>query len=104
MSGPPDAPDTIPEYILDALDRQDSDTLRQIATHATALADHHEQPDDDDQPPSDVEDSDMPEDDDVPAKASIVTKTINDNQYYYWQWRDGDQIKSKYKAPVNPDE
>jgi hypothetical protein len=103
MSSPPDPPDTIPQYILDALDRQDPDTLRQIATHATALADHHEQPDDDQNTP-DVDDVDHPADDDVPAKASIVTKTINDNQYYYWQWRDGDQIKSKYKAPVNPDE
>jgi hypothetical protein len=101
MSVPPDG---IPQYILDALDRQDPDTLRAIATHATALAAHHdhEQADENDQ--ADVDDGDDPADDDVPAKASIVTKTINDNQYYYWQWRDGDQIKSKYKAPVNPDE
>jgi hypothetical protein len=103
MSVPPDPPDAIPQYILDALDRQDPDTLREIAAHATALAAHREQPDDD-QPPSDGEDSDVPEDEDVPAKASLVTKTINDNQYYYWQWRDGDQIRSKYKAPVNPDD
>jgi len=42
--------------------------------------------------------------DDVPAKATITIKEINDNRYYYWQWRDGDQVKSKYKRPVNPDE
>jgi hypothetical protein len=36
----------------------------------------------------------------VPAKASITTKTINDNQYYYWQWREGDEVKSKYHGPV----
>jgi hypothetical protein len=103
MSVPPDPPDAIPQYILDALDRQDPDTLNKIAAHATALAAQREQPDDD-QPPSDVEEDDTPEDDDVPAKASLVKKTINDNRYYYWQWRDGDQIKSKYKGPVNPDD
>jgi len=42
--------------------------------------------------------------DDVPAKATITIKEINDNRYYYWQWREGDKIKSKYKSPVNPDE
>jgi hypothetical protein len=31
MSIPPDPPDTIPQYILDALNRQGPDTLREIA-------------------------------------------------------------------------
>ena len=102
MSRPPDPPDAIPQYILDGLDRQDADTLRAIAAHATALADHRDHESDEDHQSTDVDDiDDLPQD--VPAKASIVTKNINDNQYYYWQWRDGDQIKSKYKAPVNPD-
>jgi hypothetical protein len=46
--------------------------------------------------------SDLP--DDVPSKVTITIKEINDNRYYYWQWREGDKIKSKYKAPVSPDE
>jgi hypothetical protein len=29
---------------------------------------------------------------------------INNNRYYYWQWREGEKVKSKYKSPVNPDE
>jgi hypothetical protein len=41
--------------------------------------------------------------DDVPTKATITIKEINDNRYYYWQWRDGDKIRSQYKGPVNPD-
>ena len=42
--------------------------------------------------------------DGVPSKASITIKTINDNRYYYyWQWRDGDKIHSKYKGPVSSD-
>ena len=42
--------------------------------------------------------------DDVPSKSTITVNTINDNRYYYWQWRDGDKIRSQYKGPVNPDE
>ena len=42
--------------------------------------------------------------DDVPSKATITIKEINDNRYYYWQWREGDTVTSKYKGPVNPDE
>lgn len=38
--------------------------------------------------------------DDVPANATLTVKEINNNRYYYWQWRDGDSIRSKYKAPV----
>jgi len=45
-------------------------------------------------------DADVP--DDVPAKATITVKEINDNRYYYWQWRDGDKVRSKYKGPVDP--
>jgi len=37
----------------------------------------------------------------VPAKATRVVKEINDNRYYYWQWRDGDSVKSKYDSPVD---
>ena len=44
-----------------------------------------------------------PEDfpDDVPSKATITVKEINDNRYYYWHWREGENIKSKYKGPVD---
>lgn len=41
--------------------------------------------------------------DDVPAKATRTVKTINDNRYYYWQWREGDAIKSKYIGPAGDD-
>jgi len=45
-------------------------------------------------------DADRP--DGVPGKASITVKEINENRYYYWQWRDGDAVKSKYHGPVDP--
>ena len=35
----------------------------------------------------------------VPAKASLTVKTINGNEYYYWQWRAGEKVTSKYKCP-----
>ncbi|WP_254547260.1 hypothetical protein [Halomarina pelagica] len=41
---------------------------------------------------------------DVPSKASVVTKHINGNDYHYWQWREGEQVKSAYKGPANPTE
>lgn len=37
----------------------------------------------------------------VPSKASLTVKTINGNDYEYWQWRDGDSIKSKYHGPTD---
>lgn len=110
MTGPPkpDAPDDIPQYILDGLNRQGPETLSHIANYAEELvawknikAEAKLQTADAGQEDS-ADDADRP--DDVPAKASVVIKTINEHQYYYYQWRDGDQIKSKYKAPVSPDE
>ena len=48
---------------------------------------------------------DTPDDvpDGVPGKATITIKEINGNRYYYWQWRDGEKIRSKYKGPVDSD-
>lgn len=41
----------------------------------------------------------------VPAKAYLTAKeTSPGSRYLYWQWRDGDSVKSKYVAPVNPAE
>lgn len=56
--------------------------------------------------PEEDDTEERPEDlpDDVPAKATITTKEIDDKLYRYWQWREGDKIKSKYKEPVDPDE
>ena len=100
-----EAPDDIAQYILDALDRQDPETLRQIATHAEKLASWKEVHAEAAKEEEDVvhedrtDDSDRPEG--VPAKANIVEKNINDNRYYYYQWREGEKVKSKYKGPVD---
>ena len=49
---------------------------------------------------TDVRGDPMPSD--VPAKVTLTKKTINDNDYYYWQWRgENGKVKSKYKSPIN---
>jgi len=36
------------------------------------------------------------------SKASLTTKTISENKYYYLQWREGDSVVSQYVAPASP--
>ncbi|WP_336339653.1 hypothetical protein [Haloarcula brevis] len=36
------------------------------------------------------------------SKGTLTTKTIDDREYYYLQWRDGEKVKSQYVAPVSP--
>jgi len=104
---PPTPPHELPDDVVESLDTYPPELLRHIAGYAEELAEYRErearlaeQDDEDEQ----IED--RPEDlpDDVPAKATITVKEINDNRYYYWQWREGGSVTSKYKGPVNPDE
>ena len=98
-------PAKLPTEIVNTLNESTPEQLREIATYAEALAEHKEREarleESADQDEVEERPDDLP--DDVPANATIMIKEINDNRYY-WQWREGDKIKSKYKAPVNPDE
>ena len=103
---PPTPPAELPTEIVNTFSGYSPEQLQHVASYAEALAAHkahearlQEQSDD-----GEVEDrpNDLP--DDVPSKATITIKEINDNRYYYWQWREGEKIKSNYKSPVNPDE
>jgi hypothetical protein len=103
---PPTPPAELPTETVDILNGFSPDQLQDVARYAEALAEHKarkarlkEESDDDE-----IEErlDDLP--DDVPTKATITIKEINDNRYYYWQWREGEKVKSKYKSPVNPDE
>ncbi|WP_256300912.1 hypothetical protein [Haloarchaeobius salinus] len=99
---PPTPPSELPDDLVEDLADCSPDQLREAANYAFALASHREREDrlgegeSPESPP--VPDSRPAE---VPAKASLTTKTINDNRYYYWQWREGDRVKSKYYAPVD---
>jgi hypothetical protein len=103
---PPTPPAGLPAELVDTLNEASPEQLRDVARYVEELAEHKErearlekESDEDD-----VEKrlDDLP--DDVPAKATITIKEINDNRYYYWQWREGEKIRSKYKSPVSPDE
>lgn len=98
---PPTPPAELPTETVDILNGFSPDQLQDIARYAEALAEHkgrrarlEEESDDDEieERPDDLPDN-------VPTKATITIKEINDNRYY-WQWREGDKIKSKYKGPV----
>jgi len=103
---PPTPPAELPTDIVDTLNRYSQDQLQHVAHYAEKLAEHKARKshgeEESDKTNTDDQAEDLP--DDVPAKATITIKEINDNRYYYWQWREGNKIKSKYKGPVNPDE
>jgi len=92
-----------PKYILEGLEKQSPETLREIAQIATEMADKKER-----QLEAELEEQEvnnMPDDlarDDAPSRATLTTKKINGNQYYYWQWREGEKIESEYIRPVDP--
>ena len=102
---PPTPPSELPTDIVDTLDDSSPELLREVGRYAEDLAMYRErearlaEADDED------EIEELPDDlpDDVPSKASITIKEINDNRYYYWQWREGEKVTSKYKGPVDPD-
>ena len=102
---PPTPPTELPTDIVDTLNGYSPDQLQHVACYAEKLAEHKarearlEEESNEDE--IDERADDLP--DDVPSKATITIKDINDNRYYYWQWRDGEKIRSKYKGPVNPD-
>ncbi len=112
----PEPPAELSADVVDAIEGCSSAELEALAQYAEALAAYRatsqpgepdrESTDDDvdDETDSDrtaVDTSDRPER--VPAKASTTIKEINGNRYYYWQWRDGDQVRSQYKGPVESD-
>jgi hypothetical protein len=103
---PPTPPAELPTDIVNTLNSYSPDQLQHVARYAEELAEHkarearlgeESEVDEIDERLDDLPDS-------VPSKATITIKEINDNRYYYWQWREGDKVKSKYKSPVSPDE
>jgi len=103
---PPTPPAHLPTEIVNTLTESPPRQLRDTATYAEALADHKERKARREETVDRETEEERPDDrpDDVPAKATITIKEINDNRYYYWQWREGNRVKSKYKSPVKSDE
>ena len=103
---PPTPPTELPTEIVDTLNGYSPEQLQHVTRYAEALAEHKAREarleEESDEDGVEERPDDLP--DDVPPKATITIKEINDNRYYYWQWRDGDKIRSKYKSPVDPGE
>ena len=103
---PPTPPSELPTDVIKTLDDSSPARLRHVARYAEELAEYREREarlaEEDDEDELEERPDDLP--DDVPSKATITIKEINDNRYYYWQWRDGEKVRSKYKGPVKPDE
>jgi hypothetical protein len=98
---PPTPPAELPPDLINTLNEYSSEHLQHVARYAEELAEHKAR---EARLENEIEEraDDLP--DDVPTKATITIKEINDNRYYYWQWREGEKVRSQYKGPVNPDE
>jgi len=99
---PPTPPADLPTDVIDTLNDYSPELLRDVAHYAEDLAEHRER----EAPLAEAEEEDEIDErpDDVPTKATITIKEINDNRYYYWQWREDDKVRSQYKGLVSPDE
>lgn len=102
---PPTPPADLPTDVIDTFNEYSPELLRDVARYAEELAEYRErenrlaeadEEDDIDERPDDLPDG-------VPSKATITIKEINGNRYYYWQWRDGDKIRSRYEGPASSD-
>jgi len=58
----------------------------------------------DDEQDDDSEPQTARERDGVPMRAYVSIKEIDGRYYAYWQWRDGDKIKSEYRGPATDGE
>jgi ABC-type Zn2+ transport system substrate-binding protein/surface adhesin len=96
----------VPDDIEDRLEELTLRQLDQVSRLAERLAEDQrreqrteEKEDRDDEVQTDIHGDDLP--DGVPSKATLTKKKINGNEYWYWQWRDGEKIRSQYKGPVD---
>ena len=106
MSEEPKPPDAA-AYLVDALDRQDAETLREVAEYALERAAWLDR----DLEPDELADGDEEiVDQEETAKGTVVEKLISCGKescsscphgpYQYRQWRDGDKVRSEYLGPV----
>jgi len=102
---PPTPPRELSTKIINTLNSQGPEQLNHIAIYSDKLAKHKEREERLKEENKNEKHVERPDDlpDEVPLKATITIKDIKNNRYYYWQWREGDKVKSKYKGPVNPD-
>lgn len=116
----PQPPDDLPKYLREGVQKQDAEMLWKLAAYAEEMAEYKQnvaQQKLDEQ--AGLEENDVPDDwdedewesalDDArdeaelpPSKGTVTVNEIDGRGYYYLKWRDGDQVKSQYIAPVSP--
>ena len=96
----------VPDDIEDRLEKLTPRQLDQVSRLAERLAEDQRREqriekkgEQDDDVRTNIRGDDLP--DGVPGKATLTKKKINGNEYWYWQWRDGEKIRSQYKGPVD---
>ncbi|MDS0300900.1 hypothetical protein NDI76_19305 [Halogeometricum sp. S1BR25-6] len=96
----------VPDHLEEELEKLTPRQLDDIVRLADQLAEDQrrekrieKKAEQDDEVRKDIRGDDLPEG--VPGKATLTKKKINGNEYWYWQWRDGDKIRSQYKEPVD---
>jgi len=107
MAEEPAPPANLPAEFAESLQDLSVDQLGEVAEYAETLAAHRERQHrvEEEKDDGELEGKNSEEKpSDVPAGASVTVKEINDNRYRYWQWRDGEKIKSKYIGPVTSSE
>lgn len=110
----PERPPELPNSVIALLHTFDQEKLYAVSSYALSLAEE-EGHDPDEFTVSDPENASKAQIEEyllrtygkmdlgAPAKASWTVKPINENDYFYWQWRDTEEnkIKSEYICPVS---
>ncbi|ELY99822.1 hypothetical protein C482_10062 [Natrialba chahannaoensis JCM 10990] len=96
---PPQPPAALDDGLVEALETQDSETLLSVAEYALSLAEWKESLAADEaspstsQQPSPESSSESPPS--VPDRAVVSVVEIAGERYRYYQWREGDEIRSE---------
>jgi len=104
--------DRPPSPVIDILDDADDETLEAVIRYCERELERHS----DDVTDEPKRDMDPPEDfvgdgeqwaeavdgTDAPGRATLTTKTISGNEYYYWQWSQDGKTESEYICPKHP--
>jgi len=92
---PPPELDSVSDETRDELMAQDSATLRAMSSYLEELAAWKDRHDDGEDASS--SDGAEPETypDGVPERATVSVTEIAGTEYYYYQWREGDEIRSE---------
>jgi len=91
---PPPELDSVSDETRDELIAQDEAMLRAVSSYLEELAAWKDQHDGEDASSSDGADPETYPDG-VPDRATVSVTEIAGTEYYYYQWREGDEIRSE---------